>query len=68
MKYKSEAMEAIHEQAVEMYKTGGITEASMLEYDELCLKNPKVKKSYPVYSDENSMSVKQVSPVTAIST
>ncbi|MCL2243659.1 MAG: hypothetical protein FWC03_04235 [Treponema sp.] len=43
MKYRSEALEAVHEQAVAMYKTGGITEADMREYDKFCLKNPKKK-------------------------
>jgi len=45
MKYKSEALEAIHEQAVAMFKVGGIAEARLREYDEMCLKNPKAKKS-----------------------
>jgi putative transcriptional regulator len=37
MKYKSEIFEVLHENAVEMYKIGGITEASMREYNETCL-------------------------------
>ena len=37
MKYKSEIFEVLHENAVEMYKIGGITEAEMREYDEMCL-------------------------------
>jgi DNA-binding transcriptional regulator YiaG len=37
MKYKSEILEVLHENAVEMYKIGGITEASMREYYEVCL-------------------------------
>jgi len=37
MKYKSEIFEVLHENAIEMYKIGGITEASMLEYDKMCL-------------------------------
>ena len=65
MKYKSEAFEAIHEQAVEMYKTGGITEASMREYDEMCLKNPKEKKITPVLSvNENVVDIKSISHAT----
>jgi len=65
MQYKSEAFKVMHQDAVEMLKIGGITEADMREYDKMCLKNPKVKKSPPVYSDDNSMNVKQVGPVTA---
>jgi len=38
--YKSEIFEVIHQDAVAMYKVGGITEASMREYDEMCLLSP----------------------------
>jgi len=65
MKYKSEAMEPVHEQAVALFKIGAITEERMCEYDEMCLKNPKAKKSSPVYSDDNTMDIKQVRPITA---
>ena len=47
MKYKSEILEVLHENAVEMYKIGGITEASMREYDEMCLENPKAENQQP---------------------
>ena len=51
MKYKSEAFAVLHENAVAMYKVGGITEASMREYDKMCLSNPKVeKKSSSAYT------------------
>jgi DNA-binding transcriptional regulator YiaG len=54
MKYKSEILEVLHENAVEMYKIGGITEASMREYDEMCLANPKVKQeSVSLYNEDN---------------
>jgi len=46
MQYKSEIFEVLHENAVEMYKIGGITEASMREYDEMCL--------VPETSDDNT--------------
>ena len=46
MKYKSEILEVLHENAVEMYKIGGITETSMREYDEMCLvKQPEASYS-----------------------
>ena len=45
MKYKSEILEVLHENAVEMYKIGGIIEASMREHDEMCLSNPKTEKN-----------------------
>ena len=55
MKYKSEAMEAVYEQAVAMYKIGAITEDRMHEYDKMCLKNPEVKKiSTSDYSDKST--------------
>jgi DNA-binding transcriptional regulator YiaG len=54
MKYKSENFEVLHENAVEMYKIGGITEASMREYDEMCLAKPKVKQeSVSIYNKDN---------------
>jgi len=48
MKYKSEILEVLHENAVEMYKIGGITEASMREYDEMCLASSKAE-----YNEDN---------------
>jgi DNA-binding transcriptional regulator YiaG len=66
MKYKSEILEVLHENAVEMYKIGGITEASMREYDEMCLVNPKTKnKSSPVYANDNSMNVEHTRHASA---
>jgi len=64
MKYNSEICEAIYEQAVEIYKIGGITEARMREYDEMCLANPKpVKKPATVYKKEK-VATMQLSPNT----
>ena len=65
MKYKSEILEVLHENAVEMYKIGGITEASMREYDEMCLANPKTENKPPVYADDNSVNVEHISHATA---
>jgi putative transcriptional regulator len=36
-KYYSEASEAIHESARDLYELGAITEAEMREFDESCL-------------------------------
>jgi DNA-binding transcriptional regulator YiaG len=52
MKYKSEIFEVLHENAVEMYKIGGITEAEMREYDEACLSPKAEQKSTPVYNED----------------
>ena len=65
MKYKSEILQVLHEDAVEMYKIGGITEASMREYDEVCLANPKTENNPPVYVDDNSVNVEHISHATA---
>jgi len=65
MKYKSDIFKVIHQDAVEMYKIGGITEASLREYDEMCLKNPKTKKqTASVYADDNSAKIKIASHAT----
>jgi len=37
MKYKSDILETIHENAIAYYKLGLISETEMREYDELCL-------------------------------
>ena len=37
MKYESDILETIHENAVTNFKLGIISETEMLEYDELCL-------------------------------
>jgi len=59
MKYESKILKEMHVEAMEMYKLGGITEARMREYDEMCLKNPKTKKQIsPVCDDDNSLKIK----------
>jgi DNA-binding transcriptional regulator YiaG len=64
MKYKSEILEVLHENAVEMYKIGGITEASMREYDEMCLANPNAEQeSTPVYN--KNVNLEHIGHVTA---
>ena len=66
MNYKSKILEVLHENAVEMYKIGGTTEASMREYDEMCLTNPKIKnKSSSVYANDNSINTEQIRHATA---
>ena len=39
MKYKSDILEMIHENATANFKIGAISEARMREYDEMCLNN-----------------------------
>jgi len=66
MKYESEIIEAMHQEAKEMYKIGVITEARMREYDEMCLSNPKMeKKSSSAYADNNSVNVEKIKQATA---
>jgi len=45
MKYESEALKVIYQDAKEMYKIGAITEAEMREFDEICLPSPKTKNT-----------------------
>ncbi|GBU27686.1 hypothetical protein R84B8_01223 [Treponema sp. R8-4-B8] len=66
MKYENEIAEVIHENAIENFKLGFISEAEMREFDELCLLNPKTKnKSSPVYADDNSVNVEHIRQATA---
>ena len=66
MKYKSEIFEVLHENAVEMYKIGGITEAEMREYDEACLVNAKVKQKSASAHDNNNVNLERISHATAL--
>jgi len=67
MKYKSEILEVLHENAVEMYKIGGITEASMREYDEMCLASPNAEQeSTQIYNENNkNVNLDHISHATA---
>jgi len=67
MKYKSEISEVLHENAVEMYKIGGITEAEIREYDEACLTSPNAEQeSTPVYNEKNNtVNLEHINHVTA---
>jgi len=66
MKYESEILKVMHQEAKEMYKIGVITEARMREYDEMCLPSPKTKnKSSPVHAKDNSVNVEHISHATA---
>ena len=65
MKYESEILEVMHQEAIEMYKSGVITEARMREYDELCLPSPKTENKPPVYADDNSVNVEHISHAMA---
>jgi len=66
MKYESEMLKVIHQDAKAMYKAGAITEARMREYDEMCLKNYKLaKQASPVFADDTAIKHKQMSHATA---
>ncbi|MCL2721256.1 MAG: hypothetical protein FWD47_07955 [Treponema sp.] len=54
MKYESEILKVMHQDAKEAYKIGAITEARMREYDEMCIKNYKTaKESSSIYNNDN---------------
>ena len=48
MKYKSEIYEVVHQDAVEMFKIGAISEERMREFDKMCL----VQEPEAVYASE----------------
>ncbi|WP_461253813.1 XRE family transcriptional regulator [Treponema sp. R8-4-B8] len=50
MKYKSEIYEVVHQDAVEMFKIGAISEDRMKEYDKKCL----VQETETSYTADNS--------------
>jgi DNA-binding transcriptional regulator YiaG len=50
MKYKSEIYEVVHQDAVEMFKIGAISEERMREFDKMCL----VQEPETAYTVEKS--------------
>ena len=50
MKYESDILEMIHENAMDEFRLGLITEAQMRKYDKLCLK-PKALKEKTAQGD-----------------
>ena len=58
MKYESNILKTIHQNAITEFQLGLISETEMHEYDELCLTNPKTEnKSSPVYAKDNSVNM-----------
>ena len=53
MKYESDILEMIHENATINFKLGFISEARMREFDELCLSPDAEQESPPVYNEDN---------------
>ena len=60
MKYKSDILEMIHENATANFKIGAISEARMREYDEMCLNNI----AETVEKDRLSEEIKNINLVT----
>ena len=60
MKYRSEIYEVVHQDAVEMFKIGAISEDRMRYYDKMCL----VEESEPVYETEHLKVIEQAGVVT----
>ena len=52
MKYKSDILEMIHENAVENFKIGAISAERMREYDEMCLAVPMDAAQNPENTSE----------------
>jgi len=61
MKYKSDILETIHENATANFEIGAISEERMREYDELCLtKNSKTTQKADIPEE-----IKHIDLVTA---
>ena len=56
MRYKSDAYEAIHEDAVSMFEVGAISAERMLEYDKMCL----VQEDEAVDDNHLSMEIEHI--------
>ncbi|MDR2177006.1 MAG: hypothetical protein LBP20_03060 [Treponema sp.] len=59
MRYKSEIFEVIHQDAVANFEVGGISEARMREYDEMCL----VREPEPAGEAAETAQIERVNPV-----
>jgi len=56
MKYKSDILEAIHENATANFEIGAISEKRMREYDEMCL----IKDSKTIPRTKNSEEIEHI--------
>jgi len=65
MKYKSEIFKVIHQDAVEMYKIGGITESRMRDYDKMCLVNIKSEQKSTQTNRKKSINFEHANSVIA---
>ena len=66
MKYESDILEMIHENAIANYKIGIFSEADMREYDELCL-TPEALKDNTAHGDiaHETVNIEHADLVTA---
>ena len=59
MKYRSEILEVIHQDAMANFEVGAISEARMREYDEMCLvREPETNRNTEPYEE-----LEHISPV-----
>ena len=61
-KYKSEALEALHESMNDLYKAGGISEERMREFDNACLVKPAASAAR-VSTQKSAAAARPVTPV-----
>jgi DNA-binding transcriptional regulator YiaG len=61
MKYKSDILETIHENATANFEIGAISEARMRKYDEMCL----AEETETTQKVENAEELEQIDLVTA---
>jgi DNA-binding transcriptional regulator YiaG len=60
MKYKSEILEVVHEDATAMFEVGAISTAQMREFDKMCL----VQEPIPAYKAQTPAKTEQIRPAT----
>jgi len=64
MKYESDILKTIHQNAITEFQLGLISEAEMREYDEACLSNIKTKNKSSSVNADNSVNVEHISQAT----
>jgi len=64
MKYESDIAEMIHENAMENFKLGFISEARMREFDEMCLA-PEALHDNTAHGDTDHETVEHTNLITA---
>jgi len=65
MKYESDILETLHEDAITDFKLGFISEAEMREYDKMCLPAKAYKEKYAKDKTLETINIEHADLVTA---